>query len=204
MCNDEGRGWKAEDAGSSKEFPMTNDEQPPMKVSEEAEAHQLELARAQGDAYLKALEEMATNVASDGGMKRAGDYVIAYAVEDAEGMYQMEDGELFWMEPEEANCHIEISVRDAADNRFIPGLTVYVRLTASDGLDVGRHQQEFLWHPWLYHYGRNWKVPGDGSYTLDVTIKAPHFGRHDPENGKRYAEDVEVTFENIMISTGTK
>lgn len=177
---------------------------PPMEASEEAKTHQLEMARAQGEAYLKALEEMATNVASDGGMKRAGDYIVAYAVEDAEGMYHMENGELVWKEPEEENCHIEIAVRDAADNRFIPGLTVHVRVTASDGMDVGRHEQRFLWHPWLYHYGRNWKVPSDGRYTLDVSIEAPEFARHDPKNGKRYAEDVEVTFEDVKIKTGSK
>ena len=175
-----------------------------MEASEEAKPNQLEMAGDQGDAYVRALEEMATNVATDGGIKRAGDYIVAYAVESAEGMYHLENGELVWKKPEEENCHIEISVRDAADNRFIPGLTVHVRVTASDGVDVGRHQQMFLWHPWLYHYGRNWKVPADGRYTLDVSIEAPKFARHDPKNGKRYADDVEVTFEDVKIETGSK
>lgn len=177
---------------------------PPMEVSEEASAGQLEMAREQGNSYVKALEEMAYRVASDSGMTRAGDYVVAYAVEHAEGMYRMDGNELVWMEPQGENCHVEISVRDAADNRFIPGLIVHVRLTGSDGMDVGYHRQEFLWHPWLYHYGRNWEVPGDGDYRMDVSIEAPAFARHDPQNGKRFADDVEVTFENVKIKTGQK
>jgi hypothetical protein len=51
-----------------------------------------------------------------------------------------------------------------------------------------------LWHPWIYHYGRNWEVPGEGDYTVHVRIEAPTFMRHDHENGKRYAKPVEVAF----------
>lgn len=183
-------------------MPQHEQSLPPMEVSEEAEAHQLELARGQGEAYVAALEEMVNNVASYGDEQRAGDYIVAIAVESAEGMYHLEGGDLVFKEPEEENCHVEVSVRDAADQRFIPGLTIHVRLTASDGRDVGRHLQPFVWHPWLYHYGRNWVVPGDGDYTLDVSIKAPEFMRHDPHNGKRYPGDVELTFQNVKIETG--
>ena len=28
----------------------------------------------------------------------------------------------------------------------------------------------FLWHPYLYHYGTNAKVPGEGPYTVRVRI----------------------------------
>jgi hypothetical protein len=72
------------------------------------------------------------------------------------------------------------------------------------GKQIGRHKQPFIWHPWLYHYGLNWRVPGDGKYTLNVHIKAPQFMRHDEKNGKRYAGDVEVTFKNVKIQTGRK
>lgn len=183
---------------------MTHQEAPPMKVTKAAQPEELDMARAQGEAYSEALKHM-MNVKSQGGeAKRVGDYIVAYAVEKAEGMYQLVDGELQWQKPDEENCHIEISVRDAADHRFIPGLTIHVRVTASNDEDVGRHRQPLLWHPWLYHYGRNWEVPGDGRYTLDVSIEAPEFGRHDKENGLRYADDVEVTFENVDIKTGQK
>ena len=52
----------------------------------------------------------------------------------------------------------------------------------------------FLWHPYLYHYGTNARAPGEGLYTVRVRIAAPTFMRHDPCNGKRFAEPVQVAF----------
>lgn len=177
---------------------------PPMHKSEEADKQQLELSKEQGDAYQKALTHMAENEADVGKMKQAGDYTVAIAAESAEGMYHLKDGKLEWQEPDEENVHIEVTACDGADGRFIPGLTIHLTVTDSDGNEIGRHQQPFLWHPWLYHYGRNWKIPGEGDYTLKVEIEAPTFGRHDPKNGKRFAEDVEVTFEGVHLKTGKK
>ncbi len=74
----------------------------------------------------------------------------------------------------------------------------------AEGESVGSHSQPFVWHPWLYHYGRNWQVPGEGEYTLKVNIKAPEFPRHDEKNGERYADDVDVEFEGVQIKTGQK
>lgn len=178
---------------------MVTKEKPPMKTSDEAKKDQLEMARRQGEAYVKALKEMANKEADDGGEKRAGQYVVAYAVEKAEGMYQQKNGELRWTEPENENCHVEVSVRDAADNRFIPGLTVHVRLVDENGEEVGRHRQPFLWHPWLYHYGLNWRIPAPGAYTLRVRIEPPTFMRHDRENGRRFAEEVLVEFDGVDL-----
>ncbi|MBI1299620.1 hypothetical protein GC175_32240 [bacterium] len=177
---------------------------PPMKSSNEASEKQLQLAKEQGKAYRKALDEMAKHEADIGEMKPAGNFVVALAVEEAEGMYHKVDGKLEWQEPDKENVHIEITAFDAADGRFIPELTVHVTVSDEDGKQVGRYQQPFLWHPWLYHYGRNWQLPGDGNYTVKVEIDAPEFGRHDKENGKRYAEPVEVVFENVEIETGRK
>lgn len=182
----------------------TETKKPPMKKSDEAKPEQLDMAREQGDAYVKALKHMASEEAEDGGEKRAGNYVVAYAVEKAEGMYELKDGHLQWREPGNKNAHVEISVRDGADNRFIPGLTITVTMEDEQGKQIGKHKQPFIWHPWLYHYGLNWRVPGDGKYTLNVHIKAPQYMRHDEKNGKRYGEDVEVTFKNVKIKTGQK
>jgi hypothetical protein len=53
--------------------------------------------------------------------QRAGNYLVAFVQENAEGMYELEDGRLVWREaPEEANAHLEIAVVDAADGRFVP------------------------------------------------------------------------------------
>lgn len=179
-------------------------QKPPMQSSDEANQKQLEMARAQGDALQRALEHMTQQEAHDGAEKRAGDYLVGYAVEEAEGMYHLRDGALEWQEPQEENVHLEVSVRDAADGRFIPGLAVHATLVDEQGREVGTHRQPFLWHPWLYHYGRNWRVPGDGTYTLRVRIDVPDFPRHDKVNGRRYAEPVEVTFTDVAIKTGQK
>jgi hypothetical protein len=64
--------------------------------------------------------------------------------------------------------------------------------------------QPFLWHPWLYHHGLNWKLPGDGAYIIRVLVEPPDFMRHDKINGRRYAEPVEVEFRNVQIRTGQK
>lgn len=177
---------------------------PPMETSDESNAQQLEFAREQGSAYERALKHMAKEEADTGGEQAAGDYVIAYALEKAEGMYALVDGELEWQEPEEENLHVEVSVRDGADGRFTPGLKVHATLVDADGNEVGTHEQPFLWHPWLFHYGRNWKVPGEGTYTLRVRVDPPAFMRHDKKNGKRFAEPVEVEFSGVKVKTGRK
>lgn len=183
---------------------MSKDDLPPMTPSEEASRGELALARAQGAAYATAVTTMTHAVAHDGGETRSGDYLVGYAVEEAEGMHVPLDGGLEWVEPIEENVHVEVVVRDAADGRFIPGLTVFATLIDAQGREIGTHEQPFLWHPWVHHYGRNWTVPGDGTYTLVVRFDAPTFPRHDRENGRRYLAGAEVRFEGVKIATGRK
>jgi hypothetical protein len=186
-----------------KEPDVTEQNLPPMDpTSSEASQEQLDAAKAQGDAYGRAVQIMTTKVADGGGQQRAGDYVVGYALEKAEGMYQLDGGELRWQKPQDENLHLEVIVSDAADGRFVPGLTVRVTVVAEDGTEVGTHEQPLLWHPMLYHYGRNWKVPGDGTYTVRVHIDPAPFGRHDEKNGKRYVEPVDVEFNGVQVSTG--
>jgi hypothetical protein len=175
-----------------------------MQMSDEATAEELGLARAQGSALQRALEHMTRKVAHDGREIAAGEYRVAYAVEEAEGMYELRDGDLEWIEPEEANVHVEVAVRDAGDGRFVPGLKITATLLESSGRELGTHEQPFLWHPWLYHYGHNWTVPGDGTYTLRIHIDPPRFCRHDKANGRRYLQPVDVEFTDVKIKTGRK
>ncbi len=165
---------------------------PPMKPSEESTEQQLKFARMQGEAYAAALEAM--NRESGANVMRAGEYEVALVVEKAEGLYHLQGTELVWQKPTTENAHIEVAVRDAADGRFIPGLTVHVTVLDANDTEIGTHEQPFLWHPWIYHYGRNWEVPGEGEYKIRVRIDTPTFMRHDPKNGKRYTEPVEVEF----------
>lgn len=171
--------------------------------SKEADKRQLELAREEGSAYHRSLAYMVEEVAHTGATKTVGDYVVGIAQEEAEGMYRPNGGgDLVWQEPGEENCHIEVSVSDAADHRFIPALEIEARLEAEDGGTVGPFKVPFLWHPGLYHYGANIKVPKAGKYDVTVKIAPPRFARHDKTNGKRYAAPVEVSFPGVDIKTG--
>ena len=180
----------------------TNDLPPMDPSTSEATQKQLDLARAQGDAYGSALEFMTGTVAHDGGQTEAGHYLIGYAIEEAEGMYEWADGRLEWKEPGADNVHVEVAVRDRADGRFIPGVTVYATLISADGTEIGTHEQPLLWHPMIYHYGRNWKVPVGGRYSLRVRVEPPTFMRHDEINGLRFTMAEEVTFTDVSVETG--
>ena len=172
-------------------------------TSDEVDERQLELAAEAGEAYQNALEYMANEVAHTGGKQEVGDYLVGFAQEEAEGMYVLKDeGRVEWVEPGDANCHLEVAVCDADDGRFLPGVTVIATLTSEDGERVGPTEVPFLWHPGLYHYGKNLAVPDDGTYTLELRVEPPTFKRHDEENGDRYAESVEVTFEDVDVETG--
>ena len=102
-----------------------------MRTSDEATEKQLEMAAQQGETYKAALTHMAEEVADVGATKRVGDYVVAFAAENAEGMYEMHDGELTWQAPDEENVHIEITACDGADGRFVPGGFVHATCAES-------------------------------------------------------------------------
>lgn len=174
-----------------------------LKPSDEANEEQIKLAKKQGEALQDALQHM-TQKEAHGGQKEAGDYIIAWANEKAEGMYMLRNGELVWEEPQAENTHLEVAVCSAADGRFIPGLVVHATLIDRHGNKIGMHQQPFLWHPWLYHYGRNWQVPDEGPYTLRVRVEPADFPRHDKKNGKLFGEPVEVEFQDIKLELGKK
>lgn len=173
-----------------------------LQKSDEADARGLALGKQEGEAFGRTLKHMLEDVADGGEEIAHGDYLIAYAFEKAEGMYMPRDGRLEWMEPERENIHIEISVRDRADGRLVPTLDIDVTLADEHGRDIGTHRQPLLWHPYLYHYGRNWVIPGDGTYSLRVRFPAPQFHRHDKKNGRRFIEGADVTFRNVKLKTG--
>ncbi|MGW5053875.1 iron transporter [Actinokineospora sp. NPDC004072] len=173
-----------------------------MEPSNEAQPEQLEVAKAEGAAYHRALAAMREE--SGAVLQRAGDYLVALVQEDAEGMYALRDGRLEWDEaPTDANGHLEIAVADAADGRFIPGLDVEVRVTRGAEVVLDTHLP-FLWHPYLYHYGTNFTMPSEGPYDIHVHIAPPTFMRHDPINGKRYEHPVDLDFQAIPFTPGRK
>lgn len=95
--------------------------------------------------------------------------------------------------------HVEVSVRDASDGRFVPGVRVFATLIDPEGNEVGTHEQHLLRHPMVYHYGRNWRVPSDGEHALRVRVEPPAFTRHDRVNGRRVTESVEVEFTGVKV-----
>lgn len=126
---------------------------PPSRPSDEADARQLAMAREEGEAYQQSLTYMVEDVADSGRRQQAGDYVIGFAQERAEGMYRLKaEGQLEWAEPDDENCHLEVSVSDAADKRFVPYLDIEATLIAPDEVAIGPFPVPFVWHPGLYHY----------------------------------------------------
>ncbi len=142
---------------------------PPQTPSAEGKEKHLPLANEQGDAYLEAIDTLATKVAEVGSRQPAGEFLVALAVE----------------KPEEENAHLEIAVLDGADRRFVPGLSVRLTIRAGDGTDVGAFELPFLWHPWVYHHGKNVMLPGDGRSTFGVHIDIPTFPRSEVPRGAR-------------------
>ena len=170
--------------------------------SDEVDENQLSMARAVGSAYRDAVEYMATEVAHTGGTTDAGDYTVGFAQEEAEGLWELVDeGEFEWREPDAENCHLEVAVMDRADGRPVPYADVSARFEKDDE-EYGPFDLPYLWHPGLDHYGANIELPGGGSYDVHVRVEPPQFHRHDHENGDRYGETVEVTFEDVDVETG--
>lgn len=175
---------------------------PPEEPSNEAEPQQLDIARGEGRAYLDALQAMEEE--SGAVLQSDGDYVVALVQEEAEGMYGIEDGHLLWREaPDDANGHLEVAVADAGDGRFVPELDVTVTVVQGEQV-IFSGRLPFLWHPFLYHYGTDFTMPQPGRYTVHVRIGAPTFMRHDPINGHRYAEPVDVVFTDVEFTPGRK
>jgi hypothetical protein len=53
-------------------------------------------------------------------------------------MYEWTGDGLEWRDPDGADLHLEVSVRDRGDGRFVPAVGVTAILIAPDGTEVGR------------------------------------------------------------------
>lgn len=167
-----------------------------------------ELARAQGNSIERALSTMLTGVAVDGGERRVGDYLVAFAVEYAEGFWGPAHGGLEYdygaEESAAHNAHVEVAVRDAATGRLLPDLDVDAALSL-EGERVGSKRQALMWHPWLYHYGENWRVPKSArAYRLDVSWSASRCVSRFSAEEAPSLRGASASFEGIHIEAGQK
>ncbi|HEY1582653.1 MAG TPA: hypothetical protein VGF73_06110 [Chthoniobacterales bacterium] len=173
------------------------------------ETSQLRLARAQGDAFAGTVKAMFKQ-ANDGHQKEIDDYHVVCAVEYAEAWWFYRDGKNFDYKYEEElsakhNCHVEIAPVDARTGRFLPAPNVAATLIEEDnGQSLGKAGEHFMWHPWLYHYGDNWRVPHGGNYRIIAHFDQPNFRRYGRTAGRRFTHAVDLAFGHIHIKTGEK
>lgn len=157
---------------------------------------QFHLARAQGDACAAAVDHLLGGQRME---QRAGDYWVGYSVEPAQGMYEWRGDGLTWREPDQADLHLEITLRDAGDGRCVPGARITVTVIDSEDREIGTHVHPMVWHPLVYHYGRDWPFAAGERYRLRVRIDPPRFMRHDQLNGARLSSAAELVFDDVEI-----
>jgi hypothetical protein len=178
----------------------TNQHTPPARSSDEATSSGLAIAQEVGDAFGRAVDHMVHEVAKGGDEIAAGEYLVAFAYEAPEGLYHWVGNELEWREPAGENLHLEVAVRDGRDGRFVPSLNVTATLVDSSGQATNPQPLPFLWHPSLYHYGANIRIPGADVYDIIVAIAPPTFSRHDRVNGKRFTTKVTAQFRSVRLT----
>lgn len=169
--------------------------------------NQQRLAQKAGQAYSNTLQAMYKQ-ANDGKDTTKGDYFFACAVEYSEGYWYQKNNKMVYKMDNELsaanNAHVEVVVRDKNTGRFMHDLPVTVTLYDASGKKLGTKMEMFMWHPWLYHYGENWRVPRPGSYKVHVHIDPPPYRRYGKISGKQFTSPEDLDFQNIMIKTGQK
>jgi hypothetical protein len=131
-----------------------------------------------------------------------GDYLIAYMVEKARELQYLKDGLEVMKKLQYENAFIGIAVHSTSDLRFIQNLIVMVTVIDERGRVIGKQQHLYHPRPGLHNYGKNWKLPGDGLYTLQVHLDFPDLQWERDLKDIRGPESVEVEFPHVMIQTG--
>jgi hypothetical protein len=164
-------------------------------------------AGLQGGAMGRAVRAM-NQQATSGAGQLSTDYRIEAAVEYAEAYWFCDPTTLAYKSEVEAssaeNCHIEIAPRDAWTGRFLPELNVTVTVWNANGHEIGTRPEPLMWHPWLYHYGENWRVPLSGRYRIRATFPAPAWRRYGATMGRRFAQGATVEYRELRIKSGEK
>ncbi len=177
-----------------------------IQLSDQMEKAQ-SISKAAGNAYVNTLQEMYKQ-ATDGKDTIAGDYFVAVADEYSEGYWLYDNKFRYKMENEqssETNAHIEVAVLDANTKRFMHNLHVTATIYDENEKKINSMMEHFMWHPWLYHYGDNWRVPSAGKkYHIHVHVDPPAYRRYGKIYGKQFTASEDIDFYNIEIKTGQK
>jgi hypothetical protein len=173
----------------------------------DSESEWLPLAQAQGRAIKQAMNAMISSTAMDGEEVKLGDYLLTYAVEYAESFWEIKDEKLRYnMRAEmtsEKNAHVEVVIRDAETGRIIPGFTVTTTFFKDDK-EVEKVSPGMMWHPWLYHYGMNIRVPKKDKYEVEIDAAAPDVKRYGREYGNQFSKDITYRFKDVDVEVGQK
>ena len=175
----------------------------------EAAAADAELTQTQGDAYHETLAALYED-ANSGATRAGGDYQVGYAADYALASWKAEKpGEKFKYEIDteesgQLNAHLEATVQEARTGRFVPGLHLTATLADAAGRPLGTRELPFEWHPWVFHYGENWRVPRTGWYRLRLQADAPTFRRYGRTAGQVFNRGFDVTFDSVRVVTGAK
>ena len=146
--------------------------------------------------------------ATSGAEQQAGGMIVTYAIEYAESFWKFSPSGNFRYtigneRSNAKNAHLEIAPRDPRTGRFIPAAAV---MTETIGPYGGSPKQDtpMLWHSWLYHFGKNVRVPHSGMYTLNVTVTPTPLAHYGHATGDTWWAPVSVSFHDAKIATGTK
>ncbi len=188
-------------------IPLLSNDYTGLPLLSDAMEKNQQLAKNAGDAYSNTLKIMYSQ-ANDGRDTLTGDYFLAYAIEYSEGYWYSKASKFVYENKNEQsakhNSHIEVVARDRQTGRFLHDLNVVATVKQPNGDSIGTHQEMFMWHPWLYHYGENWRVPNAGDYELHIHIDPPPYHRYGKNLGNQFTQPIDMDFKNIMIKTGQK
>lgn len=139
--------------------------------------------------------------------KPSGDYFVAYAL-DYSGLelplagVKLHPKNLIEFTGKE-NASLTLLVRDSRTGRVIAGLKPQAILAATDGKLYGPGELPLVLPTWLYHYGRNIRIPRKGLYQLRVHFDAPGFRRWGRQS-ERFAAPAEIDFDGVSLQPGKK
>jgi uncharacterized protein involved in high-affinity Fe2+ transport len=187
------------DTVSSVTPPVT----PPFQESDEVTSAQLERALDEGKAVRREVEWVEREQSVASGEMAAGEYLVTYVITPADDYYDLEAAQsklpAHHTTVLPGSAQVAVVIRDAADGRMVPGLTVHATLRSESAGRESIAALPYGWHPVLNRYSENMMLP-DNPFTLTLRIDTPNFRRHDRVNGDRFKRDVTARFTHITVS----